>query len=174
MQTRCVFVVVVFRATILHFGRWLVRGLMTRSLLSDVFWVERYVLCRLAWLFVGTLLSLAHSYAGCDPHWIVLSVWLGSAKTKVFRLGQRSEASSESETTSRALYQYQYVQIMFSELFSANVNLKMFCILCLLILCTLFYAAKVKRPKIWPLFWNKVSFCRVCLLSFNIRVLVYP
>ena len=59
---------------------------------------------------------LEHSYplqthvpAVVDPHWIVLSIWLGSAKPKVnFSLGQQSQASSKSEATSRALY----VQIM--------------------------------------------------------------
>ena len=38
-----------------------------------------------------------------------------------------------------------------------NMNFKMFCIL----FFGLLYATQVKRQKIWPLFWKKVSFCRV-------------
>ena len=50
------------------------------------------------------------------------------------------------------------------------MNLKMFCILCLLLsFFELFYATQVKRQKIWLLFWNSLilssDFIVICCLG---------
>ena len=106
-------------------------------------------------LFVRILKSCTNTCAGCSRptlNWPTLSVL-----TWVTLFWQRSHFTS----CHRALAATPFVQI-YVELFSMNVNLKMFCILCL---CILFYATQVKCQKIWLLFWNKVSFCRVFLLS---------
>ena len=110
-------------------------------------------------LFVRILKSCTNTCAGCSRptlNWPTLSVL-----TWVTLFWQQSHFTS----CHRALAATPFVQI-YVELFSMNVNLKMFCILCL---CILFYATQIKHQKIWLLFWKSRSVgcfcCHYYLLS---------
>ena len=145
---------------ILHSGHWLVRGLMTRSLLSDVFLAEQDVwqricmLCSLTWLyelFVGTLLSLTNAYASCGRstlNCIERLTWVREAE------GFSPESAKRSEFRKRSHFKCT-VCTDYVELFS---SVKRCFASFVFLFFVLFYAAQAKRPKIWPLFWNKVSF----------------
>ena len=75
-------------------------------------------------LFVGTLISLTSAYTGCGR--------------PILNFIERSfdlhgSLRSDSEATSRPGATYMYVQNV--DQFSMNMNLKMFCILCLILSC---------------------------------------
>ena len=113
---------------------WRVLCCLTFYELSKMF-DKGCVLCRLAWLyelFVGTLLSLTNAYAGCGRYTlncIERLTRVREAEGFSPRSPKRSEFQKRSHSTCNVCTDY-------VELFSSvNVNLKMFCILCLLILC---------------------------------------
>ena len=112
---------------ILHFGRWLVRGLMTRSLLSadhrEVHWAENVE----EWC-VFCLPSMALWTVSWDAH-------ITYERIRWLRLGS---LCSYSEATSHPVTMHMYAQNV--NQFSMNMNSKMFCInrlilYCLIILC---------------------------------------
>ena len=120
-------------------------------------WASEVRFACLTWLyglFVRTLISHTNAYAGCARP-ILNSI-------ERFDLGPCVPTAKLHFTSCQSDASRSTVCTDYVELFSMNVNLKMFCILCL---CILFYATQVKCQKIWLLFWNKVSFCRVFLLS---------
>ena len=93
------------------------------------------MLCSLTWLyelFVGTLLSLANAYASCGRstlNCIERLTWVREAEGFSPESAKRSEFRKWSHFKCTVCTDY-------VELFSSvNVNLKMLCILCLLILC---------------------------------------
>ena len=93
------------------------------------------MLCSLTWLyelFVGTLLSLTNAYASCGRstlNCIERLTWVREAE------GFSPESAKRSEFRKRSHFKCTVCTDYFELFSSVNVNLKMLCILCLLILC---------------------------------------
>ena len=94
----------------------------------------------LAWLydlFVGMLISLTNAYAGCARPTLNF--------VERFDLGR---SVPTSEATSPRVRRAQRMYTVYVDQFSMNMNLKTFCILCLILYCLIILCTQVKRQKI--------------------------
>ena len=120
-----------FLLLILHFGCWLVCGLMTRSLLSADHVLRKYKMATsdvcfacLTWLyelFVGMLISLMNAYASCGRPTLNFSEHIDLGRSK-----------GHSVPTVKPLHLITYVQNV-DQFSMMNMNLKIFCRLCLIL-----------------------------------------
>ena len=123
---------------------------------SDVCFV---CLARLYEMFVGTLISLTNAIAGCARPTLNY--------IEPFDLG-RSVPTAKPLHLVSVVRNVPYLQNV--NQISMNMNLKMFCILCLLLsFFVLFYATQVKRQIILLLIWNSLimssDFVVICCMG---------
>ena len=109
-----------------------------------------YVWCSLARLyelFVGTLISVTNAYAGC-----------GRLTLNFIKCIDLGRFKGRSIPTAKPLHLLTLVENVYQS--NMNMNLKMFCKLCLILYCLIslciFYATQVKSEKILLLFWNSL------------------
>ena len=145
------FVVDFLLLPILQFGRWLVRGSITHSLLfvdhvlGKVHWAERCGLC-LTWLyglFVRTLMPLTNAYTGCGRPTLnfIERFDLGRSVPTAKPLHVRAQRTCMHRMSTSLAWVWTW---WCSWLIVLSYIVLLFFVL--------FYATQVKRQKIWLLF----------------------